>query len=76
MEFVFYTLPIYWASYLVNGDCSGLEDNEIEEIDTFLEREGNPIVTGVGDETWFAVSNDANRLGAEVADYCAIVRDS
>ena len=21
-------LPIYWASYLINGDSSGLEDNE------------------------------------------------
>ena len=25
-------LPIYWASYLMNGDSSGLEENEKELI--------------------------------------------
>ena len=25
-----YTLPAYWACYLINGDASGLEDDEIE----------------------------------------------
>lgn len=28
-----------WASYLVNGDASGLQDNEEREIEAFLERE-------------------------------------
>ena len=25
-------LPAYWASYLVNGDASSLEDSEIEKV--------------------------------------------
>ena len=31
------TLPIYWASYLVNGDASGLEENEEKTIHETLE---------------------------------------
>tara|TARA_Y100000592_G_scaffold281_1_gene436 strand:- start:488 stop:739 length:252 start_codon:yes stop_codon:yes gene_type:complete len=30
-------LPIYWASYLVNGDASGLEENEETTIQETLE---------------------------------------
>lgn len=25
-------LPAYWASYLVNGDASGLDDSEIKKV--------------------------------------------
>ena len=32
------TLPVYWASYLVNGDGSGLEDGEEKTIATTLEK--------------------------------------
>jgi hypothetical protein len=31
-----YNLPIYWASYLINSDCSGMEDKEIEQVDKFV----------------------------------------
>lgn len=34
-----YTLPAYWASYLINGDASGLEADEKLACDTFLENE-------------------------------------
>ena len=30
-------LPIYWASYIANGDESGLEEGEKELIDSTLE---------------------------------------
>jgi len=30
-------LPIYWASYLVNGDASGLEDGEEDQVQETLE---------------------------------------
>ena len=30
-------LPIYWASYLANGDASGLEENEEKTIHETLE---------------------------------------
>ena len=33
-------LPIYWASYLMNGDSSGLEDQEEKLIDETLKQLG------------------------------------
>jgi len=30
-------LPIYWASYLVNNDASGLEDGEEDQVRETLE---------------------------------------
>ena len=73
MRTVTYTLPIYWASYLINGDDSGLEPGEKEEIDAFLEKEGNIEFVGVSEEYGFSHSNDANSLGGDVATYTALV---
>ena len=69
-----YTLPIYWASYLINGDASGLEDGEQAEIDAFLESEGNPEIIDCSNGHWFARSNDASSLGGDVCTYTAIIR--
>jgi len=33
-------LPIYWASYIANGDESGLENGEKRLIDTYLASNG------------------------------------
>ena len=43
--FIDYRLPASWASYLVNGDASGLETGERERIDAFLASEnlGSPV---------------------------------
>ena len=68
-----YTLPMYWASYLVNGDASGLEDGEQEQIDTWLEGEGTLDFVDVG-EPHFSHRNDATNLGGDVCDYVAIIR--
>jgi len=35
-----FTLPAPWASYLINGDASGLEDGEETQIKDFLTKEG------------------------------------
>ena len=34
IEFTEVRLPIYWASYIANGDESGLEDGEKELVDS------------------------------------------
>ena len=39
-HFIDYRLPASWASYLINGDASGLETGEQERIDAFLQGEG------------------------------------
>tara|TARA_R110002020_G_scaffold404394_1_gene614482 strand:+ start:164 stop:403 length:240 start_codon:yes stop_codon:yes gene_type:complete len=75
LETIEFTLPIYWACYLINGDASGLNDGEQEEIDAFTEkeREGKAISWADVSEPWFAHSNDANGLGGDVATFTAIL---
>jgi len=62
-----YVLPAYWASALINGDNSGLEDDEIKEIDNFCKGMGPCI--DVSDENEFSWTNDANGLGGSVATF-------
>ena len=38
IEIIRYRLPIYWACALINGDYSGLSEEEIQEIDAFFEK--------------------------------------
>lgn len=40
VQFVTITGPVYWASYLINGDASGLKDGEQAKVDAWLAREG------------------------------------
>lgn len=69
-----YYLPVYWASYLINNDPSGLNDGEQIEIDAYIEAEveknGYSSMVAVDvSESWFAKANDANTLGGDVAQY-------
>lgn len=32
-----YTAPSHWACYLINGDCSGMDDGDIERCDAWLD---------------------------------------
>lgn len=66
-----FTLPAYWASYIINGDSSGMDDSDIEECDAFMERNGNPHFVDVS-ESYFSWRNDADSLGGDVCDYTAI----
>jgi len=74
-EVINFTLPIYWACYLINGDADGLNDGEQEEIDAFVEKErdGKAISWADVSEPWFAHNNDANGLGGDVATFTAIL---
>lgn len=66
-----YDLPSCWASYLVNGDDSGIEDSDKQAADQFVAKEGLQGWCGpdVSERTWFARSNDATRIGGDVARY-------
>ena len=81
IETIEYTLPAYWASYLINGDASGFDiantpddpdagTREQLEIDQWLESEGNPHFVDCG-EQYFSWHNDATSLGGDVCDYIA-----
>jgi len=75
--------PSYWASYLVNGDSSGLEQEDIEQADKFAEWLGGNIVdcTGEHDDNHpgFMRYHDAQQFGtlaADCAQYTALVEQS
>ena len=65
-------LPIYWASYLVNGDASGLEDgeeNQVQETLEYLELD-KWICVDVKDDFSFEYPFLPDLLGG---DYCTYV---
>lgn len=74
------TLPAHWASYLVNGDASGLDAGEVAEIDEYLASELEPgwsVVDvnrdGEGDFsprfTWSFSLYGGNASGGDVLEY-------
>ena len=62
-----YTLPVYWASYLINGDASGLEDGEQKKIDRWLAHESVGPCVDVSEDAWFQWHCDASGLGGDVS---------
>lgn len=66
-----FILPAYWASYLVNGDASGIDPGEREQVDGFISRNGLRLSGFVScGDSYFARSNDAgNGLAGEVCEF-------
>ncbi len=75
LEPVTYTAPIYWASYIINGDHSGLEPDEKAACDKWLESIGNPYAADCAD-AGFHWNHDANAfaLAGDCATYTFLVR--
>jgi len=65
-------LPIYWASYLVNNDASGLEDGEEDQVQETLEylELDKWICVDVKDDISFEYPFLPDLLGG---DYCTYV---
>ena len=73
-ELFTYELPVYWASYLINGDDSGLEPGERQEIDTWLAKQGLDRGDAVDcGEPYFSWNNDANGIGGDVAEFTFLI---
>jgi hypothetical protein len=70
MEILEYRLPDYLASYLINGDASGIEGAEQAEIDLFLKRE-NIAIIDIQEDSSFYHTNDLNNLGCNCSTYIA-----
>jgi hypothetical protein len=66
--FIDYVLPEHWACALINGDESGMEQSDIDEMDRFLGREMPGSCVDMSD-SWFAHRNDATSLGGDVATF-------
>jgi hypothetical protein len=91
IETVEFVLPVYWASYLVNGDDSGITEEERAEIDSFIDgaevgaivKDGALVsakrVAGcveVSEESYFSWWNDAfTGLGGDVAAFTFAVQN-
>lgn len=55
------TAPASWACYLFNGDCSGMENDDIQECNDWVEGvlvPGGWHVTGCNDEPCFIDGTD------------------
>ena len=51
-------MPAFWASYLINGDASGMTADERTACDAYLEKEGIVDVLDCEDEAHFSWSFD------------------
>jgi len=63
MKTIKLTLPEFWASALVNGDYSGLEDDEVKELESWLSWASSEKIgfcLDVNDERSFIQYHDAS----------------
>lgn len=66
------TAPVYWASYIIGGDDSGLLDGEPAKIKAWLATLPGRILA-VCDGEWFAWTSDGlPGVGATVCEYLVI----
>ena len=72
IETTAFRLPAYWASYLINGDASGLEDEDQADCDAFLASVPEWRACDCEGESFFAGSNDAGTLAGDCLDYTFI----
>lgn len=73
LESITYTLPAYWASYLINCDASGISSEDKVECDAFLKANDLPLPVSCSDESWFSWHNDATNLGGDVMDFTFLI---
>lgn len=65
METIKFTLPSHWASALVNGDYSGLSEEDADAVDYFLDTESDicgPCMGTDGTDEVFVTFYDAEGL--------------
>ena len=69
MQFETYTLtaPSHWASYLINDDCSGMDNDDIEACDSWVNWLGLGAPTDCADEG-FVTWHDARKFSPYAAD--------
>jgi hypothetical protein len=66
-----YTAPSAWASYLINGDASGLEDSDIAQADEWLDwvGMGSPVDCVDVGFCWRHDAFNVCPLGADCQEY-------
>lgn len=75
IEIIRYRLPIYWIGALINGDYTGISNEEAQEVDDFVKHaDGCPVGVDWGTEG-FCYSNDAGALPGDCV-VSVFVKDS
>lgn len=72
------TAPSHWASYLINGDASGIEPEDVAACDAWIAREGVGLPVSC-DDAGFRWRHDAYAecpLGSDCQDYIFLIEDS
>lgn len=72
------TAPAHWAPYLINGDASGISEDDAKQADAFEEwlTGEHGYISGCSLESLFKTYHDARKFGALAADcltYTAII---
>ena len=67
-------LPSFWASYLINMDASGYSDEEIEEIETYLNSKKLYNVVSC-DDLGFLHKNDVNNIGCDCSLFVELINE-
>ena len=80
MQTVQYTLPAHWAVALINGDITGYEESEIDQIDAFEEYLNKrhlcgPYCIDVEEDSWFTSHHDASKFGVLACDVSVFTFD-
>ena len=68
METTTYWLPAHWAPALVNGDFSGLEEDDEEQLMRVIAGEDLPDPVTVSDSPEFRKYHDAQPYGVLACD--------
>jgi hypothetical protein len=71
MKTLEFTLPSFWAAYLINDDPSGMDDKEIEAVDQWMKMTRLPAPSDCSEEPDFVQWHDARDVYPYAAD-CSI----
>lgn len=69
MKFIEYTLPSHWACALINDDESGMTDEDIQEMNQWLDFVKPGYCVGCSDESEFKHRCDADVLSCDCLKY-------
>lgn len=67
----------YWASYLINGDASGITNEERDLADAWVERNGIRDVLDVGEQYFsssYGFHTGSKYSGGDLADYTVVLK--
>ena len=68
----------YWASYLINGDASGLEEHERQAADHWCEMNGIANVVDCGEQYYsnsYGLNTYTRFTGGDLVDYTVHLKE-